>query len=56
VVVILLGDAGGRGDQGGEVLELEVLRLPWNPSPEFCSSSVRSGRGGSRRSGPREIK
>jgi hypothetical protein len=56
VVAILPGDAGGRGDQGGEVLKLEVLWLPWNPSPELRSSSVRSGQGGSRRSGPREIK
>jgi hypothetical protein len=56
VVAILPGDVGGRGDHGGKVLELEVLRLPWKPSPELHSSSVRSGRGGSRRSGSQEIK
>jgi hypothetical protein len=55
VVAILPGDAGGRSDQGGEVFELEVLRLPWDSSPELRSSSVRSGRGGFHRSRPWEI-
>jgi hypothetical protein len=54
-VAILPGDAGGRGDQVGKVFELEVLRLPWDSSPELRSSLVRSGRHGFHRSRPQEI-
>jgi hypothetical protein len=55
VAAILPRDAGGRGGQGGEVSELEVLRLPQDSSPELRSGSVRSGRGGFHRSRPWKI-
>jgi hypothetical protein len=55
-VSILPKDAGDRGGQGGESSGLEVLWLPWNPSPEFHRRSVRSSRRGSRHPGPRETK
>jgi hypothetical protein len=45
VVVILPGDAGGRGRQDGEVSELEALWLIWNSSPELRSRTARSWRG-----------
>jgi hypothetical protein len=47
-VAILPGDAGGRGRQGGEVSELEVLWLLWNSSPELRSRTARSRRGRAR--------
>jgi hypothetical protein len=47
-VAILLGDAGGRGCQGGKVSELEVLWLLWNSSPELRLRTARSRRGRAR--------
>jgi hypothetical protein len=55
-VSFLPRDAGDRGGQGGEASGLEVLWLPWNPSPEFHRHLVRSGRRGSRCPGPWETK